>query len=125
MSRALDDLSLEFKPLAIELLARCTEAGISVLVVSTRRTPEECAANFASGVSWTKHSKHEVGNAIDIAPYDIYQLHGADRLKWDADDPTWLRIGKIGEALGLRWGGRWAQKDMGHFELIKALVPEQ
>jgi len=41
-----------------------------------------------------------------------------NKLQWDASDPIWLRIGTIGEALGLRWGGRWTQKDMGHFEYI-------
>ena len=111
------------KPLAIELLARCAEAGLAVMIVDTLRTPEEHAANLARGVSWTERSKHLTGDAIDVAPYSIYQLHGADKLQWDNADPAWLAIGRIGEALGLRWGGRWRQKDMGHFEWQPERVP--
>ena len=116
MSRRLDDLSDRFRPLAVELLARLVEAQIPVLIVDTLRTPEEQAQNIARGVSWTKNSKHLTGDAIDVVPYSQYQLHGDDKLQWDARDPVWQRIGSIGESLGLRWGGRWTVKDMGHFE---------
>ncbi len=123
MSRALNDLSPRFKPLAIELLARLTEAGIAVLVIDTLRTPEEHAANLAKGVSWTTHSKHLDGDAIDICPYAIYDVDGPDKLNWNAGHPVWKRIGEIGESLGLRWGGRWKQKDMGHFEYVEPKPP--
>jgi len=119
MSRALDDLSPRFKPLAMELLARCVEAHIPVLVVDTLRTPAEHAANLANGVSWTVRSKHLDGDAIDIVPYSVYDLHGPGKLQWDAGDPIWQKLGAIGERLGLRWGGRWKQKDMGHFEYVE------
>jgi hypothetical protein len=116
MSRALNDLSDRFRPLAMELLARLTEAGIHVFVVDTLRTPAEHAANLARGVSWTTRSKHLDGDAIDICPFETYALHGPDKLQWDASDPIWQKIGAIGESLGLRWGGRFKQRDMGHFE---------
>lgn len=115
MSRSLDALSARFRPLAIELLARTIEAGIPVMIIQTLRTPEEHAANLAKGVSWTTHSKHLDGDAIDICPYETWALHGPDKLQW-SDDPVWQRLGTIGEALGLRWGGRWQQRDLGHFE---------
>lgn len=117
MSRRLDDLSPRFRPLAVELLARLTEAGIPVLVVDTLRTPEEQAENLRRGVSWTLHSKHLTGDALDLCPYGLYQLHGPDKLHWDPTDPVWIRLGQIGESLGLTWGGRWVQRDLGHFEL--------
>ena len=122
MSRALNDLTPEFKPLAIELLARCAEAKIPVMVMDTLRTDAEQEMNIANGVSWTKDSRHlpqpatGLSDAIDIAPYLIYQAHGPDKLNWDAEDPIWQKIGAIGERLGLRWGGRWKRRDMGHFE---------
>ena len=118
MSRLLDDLSPRFRPLAMELLARCVEQGIAVMILDTLRTPEEHAANLAKGVSWTQHSKHLDGDAIDLCPYSSYMLHGADKLQWDVADPAWAALGRIGEELGLRWGGRWKQKDMGHFEYV-------
>ena len=117
MSRALDDLNQKFKPLAFQLLARCVEAGIAVIIVDTLRTEAEHEANLLKGVSWVTRSKHLDGLAIDICPYETYLLHGPDKLQWNTNDLTWERLGKIGEALGLRWGGRWKQKDMGHFEL--------
>ena len=118
MSKALDDLSPKFKLLAIELIARCVEANIAIMIIDTLRTSEEQSVNIAKGVSWTMNSKHLTGNAIDVAPYETWQLHGIDKLKWDSADPVWLRIGLIGEKLGLVWGGRWKQKDFGHFELV-------
>lgn len=116
MSRKLDDLSPQFRPLAILLLARCTEAQIPVLIVNTRRTVEEQAGFLAKGVSWTLHSKHLTGDAIDICPFEIYALHGPDKLRWNPDDSVWLELGKIGRKIGLVWGGDWHQRDLGHFE---------
>lgn len=117
MNRSLDALNPAFKPKAIELLARAAEAGYPLMIIETLRTPEEHAANLAAGRSWTQHSKHLDGLAIDVAPYETYQLHGGNKLDWATDDPVWQVLGEIGEKLGLRWGGRWQQKDMGHFEL--------
>lgn len=122
MSRRIDDLSPRFRPLAVELLARLMEAGIPVAIVDTLRTPEEQRANVAKGVSWTMASKHLTGDAIDVCPYAVFALHGPDKLQWDAADPVWTRIGQIGEACGLRWGGRWQQRDMGHFEYQAPVV---
>lgn len=122
MSRKLDDLHRSFRPYATELLARLSEAGVCVLVVDTLRTPAEHQANLAKGVSWTNHSKHLDGLAIDICPFSEWSLHGPDKLQWNTTDPIWQRIGEIGESIGLRWGGRWKQKDMGHFELASAPV---
>lgn len=118
MSRKLNDLSPRFRPYAIELLARLCEAGIPCQIIQTLRTPEEHAANLAKGVSWVKHSKHLDGDAIDICPYEIYAVNGPDKLLWDASHSAWQTVGRIGESLGLRWGGRWQQRDMGHFEYI-------
>jgi peptidoglycan L-alanyl-D-glutamate endopeptidase CwlK len=101
-------------------LARCTEAGIPVLIVDTLRTPAEQAENIRKGVSWTTNSKHLTGDAIDIVPFDVYNLHGADKLQWVTSDPVWEKLGALGEALGLRWGGRWKVKDMGHFEFVES-----
>lgn len=107
MSRSLDDLHPQFRPLAFELLARLTEASIPVLIVSTGRTEAEQAAAVAAGASKVAHSKHQDGYAIDVCPYELYQLHGPDKLQWNTSDPVWLHIGSIAEGLGLRWGGRF------------------
>jgi hypothetical protein len=101
----------------MELLARMVEARILVLIVNTRRTQAEQDQAIAAGVSWVRHSKHQDGLAIDLVPYDQYALHGPDKLQWNGNDPVWQQMGQIGESLGLRWGGRWHQRDLGHFEL--------
>lgn len=131
MSRALDDLHPQFKPLAMELLARCLEAGIPVSIIFTGRTVAEQAALYAQGrtapgkiVTWTLDSLHVMkppdfkSRAIDIAPWEEFRLHGPDRLAWNAADPAWQRIGEIGEKLGLKWGVLRAGEriDLGHFE---------
>lgn len=122
MTRSLDDLSQGMKPIIFELLARITEANIPVKIIDVLRTPEQQAINIAKGVSWTTNSKHlpdstGKSNAIDICPYYLYQLRGDKKLQWDSGEPIWNEIGSIGEALGLRWGGRWTVRDVGHFEI--------
>jgi D-alanyl-D-alanine carboxypeptidase-like protein len=92
-----------------------------VMVVDTLRTPLEHSENLAKGTSWTPRSKHLVGLAIDIAPFETYLLHGPDKLKWDSSDPVWRRLGEIGEGLGLLWGGRWPHADMGHFQYVEPI----
>lgn len=117
MSRKLDDLTSRFRPLAVEFLARLTEARIPIVIIDTLRTPAEQAANIARGVSWTTRSKHLIGEAIDVAPFEEWRVNGANKLLWDAKHPQWQRIGEIGESCGLVWGGRWkSTPDLGHFE---------
>ena len=106
----------------MELLARCVEQGVAVCIVDTLRTPAEHQANLAKGVSWTTHSKHLDGDAIDICPYQTWDTHGPDKLNWDVGDPVWTMLGAVGEAIGLRWGGRWRVKDFGHFEYVERPV---
>ena len=122
MTRNLDDLSSRSKPKFFEFLARCTEAGIAVMIVNVLRTEAEQAENIKKGVSWTKNSNHlpkppeMKSEAIDICPYEMWSLYGPDKLEWNSDDPVWQKLGEIGKKIGLGWGGDWKQKDMGHFE---------
>lgn len=133
MSRALDDLAGPFAPLAMQLIARCIERGVAVMIVDTLRTEAEHRVNLANGTSKVKVSTHlparlrgfstdhpdaEKSHAIDLAPYDVYQLHGADKLQCDASDAAWRVIGEEAARLGLRWGGHWeSPRDPGHCEL--------
>lgn len=125
MNISLDSLDPRFKPMAVMLLARIVEARIPVLIVNTRRTDAEQADALARGVSWVPRSKHQDGLAIDLVPYETYQLHGGDKLNWSTADAVWLTLGTIGEGLGLRWGGRFKPlnrlgigRDPGHFEYV-------
>lgn len=118
MSRALNDLDERFRPIAFELIARATEAGIPVLIVGTLRTQAQHEVNLANGSSWTAHSLHLDGLAIDVCPFEEFRLHGSDKLQWKTDDPAWATLAAIGRKLGLRCGYDWKQKDCGHFEFV-------
>lgn len=60
----------------------------------------------------TLRSNHMSGRACDFVPV----RNGA--LWWDAPDEVWTIMGEIGEAHGLKWGGRWKDmKDSPHFEV--------
>lgn len=122
----LSGLSARMRPLAVALLADLIEARYAVLIVETGpRTLAQHQKNLDTGKSWTQVTKHldavdrgwpfRGSDAIDLAPYETYQLHGDDKLQWNADDPIWAAMGKIGEARGLRWLGR-TTRDLGHFE---------
>lgn len=125
MGRLLNELNPTFRPKADALLARFTESELMVMIVCTGRTQAEQDAAVASGHSKVAHSRHQDGMAIDVCPFDVYMLHGADKLKWDGTDPVWKRIGEIGKLdLSLRWGGDFHPLnavgvgwDPGHFEV--------
>lgn len=133
MSRLLSELSPEMYTKACQLLALAAQDLIPLMIIETGRTQARQNELYAQGrtkpgaiVTWTLNSRHVMkapdfkSTAIDVCPYDVYQLHGSDKLKWDTTDPVWGKIGAIGQSLGLKWGvigsdGR--RKDLGHFEL--------
>ena len=123
MNRSLDALSDEFRPLAYRLIAKIVEAGIAVFIVDTLRTEEEQADAIARGVSWTTHSRHLTGDAIDLVPYELYRrgwgpLSIENKLRWDPTAPEWARMAGIGRDMKLTCGFDWpGRKDLGHFEL--------
>ena len=134
MSRKLDDLSSHLLPLAVLLIARLTERGVPVLIVDTLRTEAEHQRNLANGTSKTALSRHlprrlrtmlsptdldaEKADAIDLCPYEQFQLHGPDKLQWDTADPVWLTVRDEVVKLGLISGWFWKNPhDPGHAEL--------
>jgi len=136
MSRLLQDIHPKARPQICELLATCAEQSIPVMIIFTGRTIEEQIGLYAIGrtdgqpkekqVTWTLDSKHVMSAkqefkslAIDVCPFDIFSLHGPDKLQWDEKDPAWQKLGAIGEKIGLKWGvvdGSGRRKDLGHFE---------
>lgn len=125
MDTSLDHLTPEFRPLAMELIARCIEARIPVVIINTLRSPAEQEAELLAGNSWTTHSKHlpqppsGLSDAIDIAPMSQYTIHGPIKVEWNSKDPNWTIIGSIGTKLGLRWGVSFPKPDLGHFEYVR------
>lgn len=74
-------------------------------------------------ITWTLRSKHLEGKAIDIVPVKDGKIPWNILSQEIAD--LYIRIGKIGESVGLAWGGRWTPidkfglgKDAPHFECV-------
>lgn len=103
---------------------RMAEAGVPFIFTCTRRTAAEQMELYARGrttpgpkVTWTIRSKHVEGKAFDIV---ICKAGIPDwNVKADVDVdgvPDYLEAGRIGESIGLTWGGRWKTPDFPHFE---------
>ena len=143
MSRALSDLHDKARPFFNDFLARCIEAQMPVMIITTGRTIAEQVALYAIGrtdgqpaskqVTWTLDSLHVMtaarGNkslAIDVCPYEIYTLQpGDDKLQWDTTNPAWGKLGVLGQLAGLKWGvvdSGGKRKDLGHFEYVGPLT---
>ena len=60
-------------------------------------------------------SFHNYGLAADI----VFRPHG--NWSWD-DSLPWEKLGKLGEGLGLEWGGRWKFQDLPHFQMLGRLA---
>lgn len=59
----------------------------------------------------TLNSNHMSGRACDFVPVKN------DKTWWNAPAEVWNIMGEIGEACGLKWGGRWKDfPDSPHFE---------
>lgn len=91
-------------------LEECHRQGLKFVVTCTTRTKEEQAELVRAGKSRTMKSKHLDGKAFDIA------VIKNGKVSWDFED--YKPYGKIGESVGLAWGGNWKTfKDGPHFEL--------
>jgi peptidoglycan L-alanyl-D-glutamate endopeptidase CwlK len=107
MSARIEDLEPVTRGLCEAFMADTADAGIALRVTHTLRTLDEQARLYAQGrtlpgpiVTKAKPgaSPHNFGMAFDICfsgktPYP------------KETDPRWSVIGKIGEAIGLSWGG--------------------
>jgi hypothetical protein len=118
-------------------LSAAAMAGISVATTFTRRTDEEQwalwlqgrreleevnDARLAAGLpaisraenarkvtncdGKTTRSKHQDGLA-----YDLGIMGAKGSLDWNPPRETLVRLGELGESVGLEWGGRWAPLD--------------
>lgn len=114
------------QPFARKLIEAAYEAGISVIVASGARSIEEQNALYEQGrttpgaiVTPVKggSSWHNYGLAFDLAP-----LNDLGKPHWPAGSEPWVTLGKLGESLGLRWGGRFPTPDVGHFEYHPGLT---
>lgn len=122
------DLDPALQVPATELVKRAYAAGVPIIVASGRRTYAEQAALYAQGrmspgaiVTNVKPgtSSHELGLAFDVAPLDPHAAGGMGDVlvPWPTDPAFWRILGRIGEGIGLLWGGRLPVPDFPHFRL--------
>lgn len=123
MGNQITELASYFQPLCQQFLDETEKMGIPCLLVDTGRTKVEQVQKLKDGVSWTQNSKHlpqkpeGKSEAFDVCPKEYLTMKG-----WNPSGPLWPRLGKIGERMGLHWGGRWpynpphSKPDPGHFQ---------
>jgi len=118
------------QPIFDAFLAQCEAAGIPCDVVEGERTFAKQAALYQQGVdndpSTPKvtnakpgDSYHQYKLALDVVPRAYKNMP-----EWNPSGPLWERIGQIGEAAGLTWGGRWGSPDKPHFHFAGAPLAE-
>lgn len=104
--------------IAVQFVKQCVSSGLDVRIICGTRTDAEQDALYALGRSRpgpvrtnarAGQSWHNYGLAFDIGVFE-----GA---KYLGDSALYAEAGKIGEALGLEWGGRWQFRDDPHFQL--------
>ena len=128
-SRSVSDLHPKVQQLTKTFLDKCAKEGISVLITSTFRDDEAQDALFARGrtllteqgqkvrkVTNAKagQSMHNYRLAFDVVPLrdgkPVWGTTGSDLM-------LWMRLGNIGESVGLEWAGRWKTfKEYPHFQ---------
>lgn len=111
------------------LLDAARAQGIELTVTQGLRTYAEQDALYAQGrtapgpkVTNAKagHSWHNFGLAFDVA------VMQGGQPTWPNDQPLWNKIGELGKAQGLTWGGDFQSfKDMPHFQYTGGLTLEQ
>jgi hypothetical protein len=122
MAYKADDIDLLLPAFAVkvrQVLGDMKALGHSPVPFDTLRTEAEAAKFFARGVG-SKNSMHIYGVACDV----ICNKHGWDCKKNKCKFYT--DLGKIVEARGLVWGGRFSNlNDLPHFQACSASVAEQ
>ena len=122
-SRSLDHLDPEARQVCMEHVRQCRDAGIELLVTSTWRDFESQAALYAIGRTGQKERRtvtnakpgrswHNFKCAWDVVPL----VNG--KCVWDANDPLWREVIKIGKACGAEAGAEWPSfPDLPHFQI--------
>lgn len=150
MSRRIEDLDPIVAGMCRTFITVCKQKGLEVIITSTKRSTAEVWAYYVQGRKQLKFvnearaqaglpaitqadnrriithnltSVHEFGCAFDVALIK----HGAIvwEIKADINEnhiPDYEELGRIGEAIGLRWGGRFTFKDYVHFEYTGGLT---
>lgn len=130
MSRRVEDLHPLMRPLVERFLRLCVKEGVDLIVTCTYRSDEEQARLYAIGRTkpgrrvtnakpgQSMHNFRFNGKPASLA-VDVVPLR-AGKPVWGttgADLALWQNVGKLGEAAGLEWAGRWTRfREFPHFQ---------
>lgn len=98
-------------------IEQCQQAGIPIRATAGFRTCEAQNNLYAQG-------RTKPGNIVTNAKCgdSLHNYGVAFDICFDSKTPyvgDWEKVGKIGESLGLEWGGRWTKfPDRPHFQLL-------
>lgn len=134
--RDIKHLHPDLQPLCIEFQLRCKNEKIPAFITETWRDSKrqaelwafgrDAAGNIINPLAVRTYAKPGLSKhnfTIDGKPaakaFDVGLKNPDGTANWDDNNPSWLRMGEIGEELGLAWGGRWPgkKKDMPHFQI--------
>jgi hypothetical protein len=123
VDRDLEHLTYTLRAAALELVARCAERRVWLVILETLRNPERLAWLIAQGRSWSSRSYHLAGKedglaaALDAAP--ILRVTGStlQKIEWNAAAPAWQIYVEQALQLGLECGAEWSRKDWSHVQL--------
>lgn len=118
----LKDLCQELQGIYSQWLEKCHAAGLAVKAIVTWRSSVDQNAAKTNGLSNASagQSPHNCCNddgspnskAFDFAIFDEDAHYITD-----GTDTRYEHAGKIGESLGLIWGGSWHHPDYDHLEM--------
>ena len=122
--RKIEDLHPELQTAIVNLKKICGENGIEIGIGECLRTAAEQDALYAKGrtapgkiVTNAKGSSYSSMHQWGIA-FDFYRNDG--RGAYTNGDGFFEKVGKIGQSLGLEWGGAWKSlTDLPHFQLAQ------
>ncbi len=101
------------------------EHGYEMALIEGYRSPDRQALLASMGTHVTRaaawQSYHQHGLAADSAFLKNGRLVISEREPWAAKG--YELYGEVAQRVGLTWGGRWQNADLGHVELRGTLVP--
>ena len=123
-SRQVSDLTEDMQRKFEKFASLMAQVGIPFMLTCTFRSQEDQNALYEVGrtkpgrkVTWTRNSRHTQRDAFDIAILKdgkpIWDIKASVN---ENDIPDYFEAGKIGQEVGLEWGGLWKTPDFPHFQ---------
>lgn len=119
-NRNISDLTPEMQKLCKAFIEACKKEGVDIIITSTYRDFESQDALYAQGRTTTGskvtnakagYSMHNFRLAFDFLPL----TNG--KADWN-NTALFMKCGKIGESVGLEWGGSWKSfTDLPHMQM--------